>query len=220
MRCSCNVQHRQACECMPIPSFQGSSPGFCGRYPLAHAKQRSARLLVSFITPLDFTAGPSDILFSNFLNLHLVSFCSHSSTTQDPQDCARKENSISWASPECQGRRLNTTGGLIPGGSGKIQDGLFLRALDASDGALDVQVAYWRRRRHSSPRQDYWISPEELDEAWKRSARKVRREERLKKAVAGSSVIRRTRGGRSWAGVPAIGAPTSPGKFGNRIRSK
>ena len=42
----------------------------------------------------------------------------------------------------------------------------------------------------------------------------------LKKAVAGSSVIRRTRGGRSWAGVPAIGAPTSPGKFVNRIRSK
>ena len=131
MRCSCNVQHRQACECMPIPSFQSSSPGFCGRYPLAHAKQRSARLLVS----LHYTIGLHGwtlrhILFSNFLNLHLVSFCSHSSTTQDPQDCARKENGISWASPECQGRRLNTTGGLIPGGSGKIQDGLFLRALD------------------------------------------------------------------------------------------
>ena len=118
MRCSCNVQHRQACECMPIPSFQSSSPGFCGRYPLAHAKQRSARLLVS----LHYTIGLHGwtlrhILFSNFLNLHLVSFCSHSSTTQDPQDCARKENGISWASPECQGRRLNTTGGLIPGGN-------------------------------------------------------------------------------------------------------
>ena len=122
MRCSCNVQHRQACECMPIPSFQGSSPGFCGRYPLAHAKQRSARLLVS----LHYTIGlHSWTLRYSVLEL-LKSLFSVVLFPQfdNPGPC------ISWASPECQGRRLNTTGGLIPGGSGKIQDGLFLRALD------------------------------------------------------------------------------------------
>ena len=29
----------------------------------------------------------------------------------------------------------------------------------ASDGAFDVQVAYWLRRRHGSARQGHWISP-------------------------------------------------------------
>ena len=92
----------------------------------------------------------------------------------------------------------------------------------ASDGALDVQVAYWLRRRHGSARQGHWISPEGLDEAWSRSARKVRREERLSgHAKEGGGRVQRSEAGGVCTSqdrrmVEKIAAPTSPGKFGNR----